>query len=109
MSTVSAFAGIPGRVGRVCAEWGLDTLQGVSLHQSIGWIESALPSSRFFKEVGLVKQMGANLIRCAHFPRDPSFYNACDELGMLAMVEVPTWGCCLANGWTYPDSPVPAP
>jgi hypothetical protein len=81
-----------------------DTLQGVSLHQSLGWIESALPSSRYFKEVGQVKQMGANLIRCAHFPRDPSFYNACDELGMLVMVEVPTWGCCLANGWTYPDS-----
>ncbi len=81
-----------------------DTLRGVSLHQSFGWIESALPSSRYFKEVGLVKQMGANLIRCAHFPRDPSFYNACDELGMLVMVEVPTWGCCLANGWTYPDS-----
>ena len=80
-----------------------DTLRGASLHQSVGWIESALPSSRYFKEVGLVKQMGANLIRCAHFPRDPSFYNACDELGMLVMVEVPTWGCCL-NGWTYPDS-----
>jgi hypothetical protein len=47
--------------------------------------------------------MGANMIRCAHFPRDPSFYNACDEIGMLVMVEVPTWGCCL-NGWTYPDS-----
>ena len=80
-----------------------DTLRGASLHQSIGWIESALPKSRFFKEVGQVKEMGANLIRCAHFPRDPSFYNACDELGMLVMVEVPTWGCCL-NGWTYPDT-----
>ncbi len=80
-----------------------DTLRGVSLQQSIGWIESAMPSSRYFKEVGLVKQMGANMIRCAHFPRDPSFYNACDELGMLVMVEVPTWGCCL-SGWTYPNN-----
>ena len=80
-----------------------DTLRGASLHQSVGWIESALPRSRFFKEVGMVKQMGANMIRCAHFPRDPSFYNACDEIGMLVLVEVPTWGCCL-NGWTYPDS-----
>jgi len=68
------------------------TIRGAALHQSIGWIESALPRSRFFKEVGLVKEMGANLIRCAHFPRDPSFYNACDELGMMVMVEVPTWG-----------------
>ncbi len=80
-----------------------DTLRGASLHQSVGWIESALPSSRYFQEVGLVKKMGANLIRCAHFPRDPSFYNACDELGVLTMVEVPTWGCCLSE-WTYPDS-----
>jgi beta-galactosidase len=80
-----------------------DTLKGTSLHQSIGWIENAEPTSRFFKEVGLVKQMGCNLIRCAHFPRTPTFYNACDELGMLAMVEVPTWGCCLTSG-TYPDS-----
>jgi beta-galactosidase len=76
-------------------------LRGASLHQSIGWIESALPNTRFFKEVELVKEMGANLIRCAHFPRDPSFYNACDELGMLLMVEVPTWGYAR---YTYPDS-----
>ncbi len=80
-----------------------DTIRGASLHQSIGWIQNALPKSRFFKEVGAVKKMGANLIRCAHFPRDPSFYDACDEIGMMSMVEVPTWGCCL-TGWTYPDS-----
>jgi hypothetical protein len=76
-------------------------LKGASLHQSIGWIESALPKSRFFKEVGMVRDMGANLIRCAHFPRDPSFYNACDELGMLVMVEVPTWG---TSTQAYSDS-----
>ncbi len=75
-------------------------IQGASLHQSMGWIESALPRSRFAKEVGLVKEMGANLIRCAHFPRDPSFYNACDELGMLVMVEVPTWG---TSKTSYPE------
>lgn len=67
-------------------------IKGASLHQSIAWIENAQPRSRFAKEVGMVKEMGANLIRCAHFPRDPSFYNACDELGMMVMVEVPTWG-----------------
>jgi len=82
----------------------MDTLKGVSLQQSIGWIESAMPSSRYFKEVGMVKQMGANMIRCAHFPRDPSFYNACDEIGMLVLVEVPTWGCCVPSGYSYPDS-----
>jgi len=67
-------------------------IRGACLHQSFAWVENALPNTRFFKEVELIKEMGANLIRCSHFPRDPSFYNACDELGMLVMVEVPTWG-----------------
>lgn len=76
-------------------------IKGASVHQSLGWIQNALPTSRFFKEIALIKDMGANLARCAHFPRDPSFYNACDELGLLVMVEVPTWGNeCPA----YPDS-----
>lgn len=67
-------------------------IKGACLHQSFAWVENALPNTRFFKEVELIKDMGANLIRCSHFPRDPSFYNACDELGMLVMVEVPSWG-----------------
>ncbi|MBN1576977.1 MAG: beta galactosidase jelly roll domain-containing protein [Chitinispirillaceae bacterium] len=76
-------------------------IKGACLHQSVAWVENALPNTRFFREVALVKEMGANLIRGAHFPRDPSFYNACDELGMMSMVEVPTWG---TTSQAYPDS-----
>jgi hypothetical protein len=45
--------------------------------------------------------MGANLIRAVCAPRDPAFYNACDELGMLSTVDVPTWGTTTSQ---YPDS-----
>ncbi|MBN2189114.1 MAG: beta galactosidase jelly roll domain-containing protein [Chitinispirillaceae bacterium] len=76
-------------------------IRGASLHQAIGWIQNALPNSRHYREVSLVKEMGANLIRCAHFPRDPAFYDACDELGMMLMVEVPTWGYAR---YSYPDT-----
>ena len=31
-------------------------------------------------------------MRCSHYPRDPSFYDACDELGLLLFVEAPSWG-----------------
>jgi Glycosyl hydrolases family 2, TIM barrel domain/Glycosyl hydrolases family 2, sugar binding domain/Glycoside hydrolase family 2 C-terminal domain 5/Glycosyl hydrolases family 2 len=67
-------------------------LRGVCLHQNFSWVGNAVPHSRFFEEVKLIKNMGGNAIRCSHFPRDPSFYNACDELGMICEPELPTWG-----------------
>ena len=63
-----------------------------SLHQMYPWVQNAASPSRFYKDIELAKDMGMNMIRCAHYPRDPSYYNACDELGMLLFVEIPTWG-----------------
>jgi Beta-galactosidase/beta-glucuronidase len=67
-------------------------LKGVDMHQEFAWVGMALPNSRYFEDVRLVKNMGANAIRCAHYPRDPAFYDACDELGVLCEPELPTWG-----------------
>ena len=67
-------------------------LKGVCMHQEFAWVGNALPNSRYFEEVRLVKNMGANAIRCAHYPRDPAFYDACDELGVLCEPELPAWG-----------------
>lgn len=75
-------------------------LRGTSMHQMYPWIQNAATPTRFFKDIKLVKDMGANLIRCAHYPRDPAWYNACDELGMLLFVEIPTWG---VGKTSYPD------
>ncbi|MBN2036565.1 MAG: beta galactosidase jelly roll domain-containing protein [Chitinispirillaceae bacterium] len=76
-------------------------VRGTCMHQMFPWIQNAATPSRFYKDIKLAKDMGANLIRCAHYPRDPSWYNACDEMGMLLLVEVPTWG---VGKTTYPDS-----
>jgi hypothetical protein len=76
-------------------------LRGTCMHQMYPWIENAATPTRFYKDIKLVKEMGANLIRCSHYPRDPSWYNACDEMGMLLLVEVPTWG---VGQTTYPDA-----
>jgi hypothetical protein len=75
-------------------------LQGTSAHQFYPWIQNAMSPSRFYRDIKMNKDMGVNLVRCAHYPRDPSYYDVCDELGMLLMVEIPTWG----NGTTsYSD------
>ncbi len=67
-------------------------INGVCMHQTFAWIGNALPRSRYEAEVKMAQSMGANAIRCSHYPRDPDFYDACDRLGMLLIVELPTWG-----------------
>lgn len=76
-------------------------IRGTCMHQMYPWIQNAATPSRFYKDIELAKNMGANLIRCSHYPRDPSWYNACDEIGILQFVEIPTWGTGKSE---YPDS-----
>jgi hypothetical protein len=68
-------------------------IKGVCMAQFMGWVENAVPNSRFAKQVAVVKAMGANCIRCSHYPRADAFYSACDSIGMLVLAESPTWGC----------------
>jgi len=65
---------------------------GVNLHQDFAWVQAAVPTSRHYKIVEFIKDAGFNTMRCSHYPRDPSFYDACDELGLLLFVESPSWG-----------------
>jgi len=75
-------------------------LKGSCVHQTFAWVENAVPRSRIFEEVRLLKSMGLNSLRCSHYPRSPVFYNACDELGMLVNVEIPAWGCCGTHAYS---------
>ena len=67
-------------------------LRGGCLHQFLAWIENAVPNSRFYKDVELMKNHGCNAVRLSHYPRDPAFYEACDQLGLLVFDECTTWG-----------------
>lgn len=67
-------------------------INGANLAQDFAWVHAAVPVSRYYKMVESLTYAGFNLMRCSHFPRDPSFYDACDELGLLLVTEVPTWG-----------------
>ena len=70
----------------------LTELKGVCMGQWMGWIENAVPDSRYSKQVAMMKDMGINSIRCSHYPRAEAFYHACDSLGILVLVECPNWG-----------------
>jgi len=82
-------------------------IRGMCLHQFEGWIGNAVPDSRYYQEIKMLKNMGCNSVRCAHYPRAQAFYDACDKLGMLLYVEQPSWGwgaTPTAECWTRMDS-----
>lgn len=64
-------------------------LVGASRHQDYKGLGNAVPDELARKDMLLLKQMGGNFLRVAHYPQDPSILEACDELGILTSVEIP--------------------
>ncbi len=64
-------------------------LIGASRHQDFAKMGNAVPKALQIKDIELLKDMGGNFLRVAHYPQDQSVLNACDSLGILASVEIP--------------------
>ena len=64
-------------------------LIGASRHQDYENLGNAVPDALQIRDVELLKEMGGNFLRVAHYPQDPVILEACDRLGILASVEIP--------------------
>lgn len=64
-------------------------LVGTSRHQDFKGMGNAVPDSIAIQDVALLKKMGGNFLRVAHYPQDVSVLRTCDSLGILASVEIP--------------------
>jgi beta-galactosidase len=64
-------------------------LIGTSRHQDFAGIGNAVPTDLQVKDVELIKNMGGNFLRVAHYPQDQAVLDACDRLGILTSVEIP--------------------
>ncbi len=64
-------------------------LVGTSRHQDYKGLGNALPDDLAIQDIVLLKKMGGNFLRIAHYPQDPSVLAACDSLGILTSVEIP--------------------
>lgn len=69
---------------------GVETpLRGVSRHQDRVYIGNALSAEDHYDDALLIKELGANTIRLAHYQHSQDFYDACDELGFAVWAEIP--------------------
>lgn len=64
-------------------------LIGASRHQDYAGLGNAVPDALQIRDIELLKKMGGNFLRVAHYPQDPMILEACDRLGILASVEIP--------------------
>ena len=62
-------------------------INGVCLHGDLGCLGAAINEDALYRQVSMMKAMGANAIRCSHNPPAPELLNLCDSLGMLVVDE----------------------
>lgn len=66
-------------------------LDGANVHQDHGGWADAVTNMGFYRDVKYVKEAGFNFIRGSHYPHDPAFAKACDELGIGFWSEGGLW------------------
>ena len=73
-------------------------LHGVSRHQDRKGLGNAITREMHDEDMALIKEIGANTIRLAHYQHDQYFYNLCDEVGMVVWAEIPYISEHMPNG-----------
>lgn len=66
-------------------------LIGANRHQDFAIIGNALSNSLHWRDAKKLRDAGLRVIRNAHYPQDPAFMDACDELGLFVIVNTPEW------------------
>jgi beta-galactosidase len=64
-------------------------LRGTHRHEEHAGVGAAMSNEQHRADMELIKEMGTNFVRLAHYPQDPEIYKACDELGLLVWDELP--------------------
>ena len=64
-------------------------LRGTHRHEEHAGVGAAMSNEQHRADMELIKSMGTNFVRLAHYPQDPEVYKACDELGLIVWDELP--------------------
>ena len=73
-------------------------LHGVSRHQDRKGVGNAITREMHDEDMALIRELGANTVRLAHYQHDQYFYDLCDQYGMVVWAEIPYISEHLPNG-----------
>jgi beta-galactosidase len=67
-------------------------LMGLNRHQTFPYVGGAMPERVQRRDAWILRRgLHANIVRTSHYPQSPAFLDACDELGLLVIEEIPGW------------------
>jgi beta-galactosidase len=67
-------------------------LRGLDRHQTFPWVGQAMPGRVQRRDAFILrKELKCNIVRTSHYPQSRHFLDACDEIGLLVLEEIPGW------------------
>lgn len=66
-------------------------LIGANRHQDFAFVGNAMSNLLHYRDAVKLREAGLTLVRNAHYPQDPAFMDACDEVGLFVIVNTPGW------------------
>jgi beta-galactosidase len=64
-------------------------IRGTQRHEDAAGVAAAMTEDMIRKEMIMIKEMGANFVRLAHYQQSPIVLHLCDSLGILVWEEIP--------------------
>ena len=67
-------------------------LRGLNRHQTFPFVGQAMPARAQRRDAHILKnELKVNIVRTSHYPQSPHFLDACDEIGLPVLEEIPGW------------------
>jgi len=67
-------------------------LRGLDRHQTFPFVGQAMPGRVQRRDAQILrKNLHCNIVRTSHYPQSRHFLDACDEVGLLVLEEIPGW------------------
>lgn len=73
-------------------------LRGVSKHQDWKGVGNAVSKELIDQDMELIRELGANTIRLAHYQHPQYMYDLCDRMGIIVWAEIPYITCHMESG-----------